>query len=114
MRISDWSSDVCSSDLLFHHIHNTVVIRRGLHASTVIELLISLCNRRLVRDGHHTHPSPQHAQRVDRIERLGSTTDLHDSQRAALCRTHTTHFQRKPVNLTLKHTRYVEIGRAHV
>src|SRR3546814_10548709 len=31
MRISDWSSDVCSSDLKFASITNTVLQARGIH-----------------------------------------------------------------------------------
>src|SRR5690606_33996179 len=50
---------------LFHHIHDAVVIGRGLHASRFIELLVCLGDRRLVRDGQHPHPATQHAHLID-------------------------------------------------
>src|SRR3546814_4982505 len=53
MRISDWSSDVCSSDL---------------------------CHARLVGNGEHPHPAPEETQGVHRIEGLRAAANLHDRQ----------------------------------
>src|SRR3546814_5106822 len=88
MRISDWSSDVCSSDLLalrvaidelvgmaarqhgephqfLGDIDDAVIIARGQHASCVVELGIGLGDARLVGDGDHPHPAAEDAQCVD-------------------------------------------------
>ena len=42
------------------------------------ELSVSLWDRGLVGNGEHSHPTPQNAQRVDRVERLRATIYLCD------------------------------------
>src|SRR3546814_18027996 len=79
MRISDWSSDVCSSDLLS----------------------IGLRDARLVGDGDHSHPAAENAQRVDAIERLRSCRDLHHGKRASLRRAKPLIGERQMVDLRL-------------
>src|SRR3546814_16436429 len=115
MRISDWSSDVCSSDLLLHHVHHAVVERRGLHPAVVVELLPGLGHRRLVGDGHHAHPAAQHAQCIHHVERLRAAADLHHRERATLRGPHAAVFTRQPVDLVLDHTRdrHLPLGDDH-
>src|SRR3546814_12885695 len=44
MRISDWSSDVCSSDLIIHPILNVLVPQElQLHAPALVSLSCLLC-----------------------------------------------------------------------
>src|SRR3546814_18032610 len=40
MRISDWSSDVCSSDLIFDWLHYHILIRQVLRAELMAGLAI--------------------------------------------------------------------------
>src|SRR3546814_2265115 len=65
MRISDWSSDVCSSDLLFRHpIHPALFYRGGAEPEVRDDLafgqpLLDLNRRPLAADiGHPAQPFP--------------------------------------------------------
>src|SRR3546814_12973704 len=42
MRISDWSSDVCSSDLLLCPTHHTLIDRKENEAAYPVELLLEM------------------------------------------------------------------------
>lgn len=51
-----------------HHIDEPLVIRRRQHPALIVELIERLGYRRLVGDGQHPHPSPQHAKLVHGVE----------------------------------------------
>src|SRR3546814_1039134 len=81
MRISDWSSDVCSSDLMYCYVHSASCAP----AVSARHPLATLCRASLrefaalrgsaVRPGHHIeedrevlqHAAGQHAQMPDRV-----------------------------------------------
>lgn len=95
-------------DKLLHAIHQTISVSTR-HESLISrlpfigELCICLGDRRLIRDRKHTHPPTKDTQRVDRIEWLGSTAHLGNSQRSALGGTDTSGRQRNPIDLIFEH-----------
>ena len=99
---------------LFHHVHDPVIQRRGLHPPVLVELQKRLGHRGLVRDRDHAHPAPEHAKLVDRVEALRPAGDLHHRQRLALGGAHAAERQRNPVDLRLHDTghRAVALRRA--
>lgn len=54
----------------------------------------------------NTHPTPEYAQLVDRVEGLGTAAHLHHRQGFALGRADRAQGQRHPVDLRFEHRRH--------
>ena len=57
-----------------------------LHPAVLLELLVCLGDRGLIRDREHAHPSPEKPECVHRVERLRAAAHLHDGERSPLRR----------------------------
>src|SRR3546814_7716930 len=69
LRISDWSSDVCSSDL--------AMVRQSRARN--IELLLDAPDRQALRPGPHQHPVDLQAGRIaERLELCGCFFEFQD------------------------------------
>lgn len=53
---------------LFADVDDSVVPRRGLHATLFIKFLPGLGDRRLIRDSKHPHPAPEDPHLIDGVE----------------------------------------------
>src|SRR3546814_1463706 len=111
MRISDWSSDVCSSDLAFHH--EALADGRLGHVEAVdVELMVVLCigDRRLQRLLHVDGDAPlREGQlgegRLGRLaaDRLRHRSEEHTSELQSLMRSSYAVFCLKKKQIEHKH-----------
>src|SRR5690606_31168393 len=86
-------------DQLLHDVHHSVEVARGVHASGRVACEVARGHRRLVWDGEHTHPAPQHTHLVNRVKGLRTATNLHHGQSLALTGADGPHAQRYPIDL---------------
>src|SRR3546814_8826278 len=110
MRISDWSSDVCSSDLMRVLLDGTAEVRRrDERAQIVIALVVLRIERQPVdqrRAVRQPLPGPRDAEQ-------GSDDRLYPSRLARLAESHDT-VEPVAIGHRDRGKAAVEIGRAHV
>src|SRR3546814_5562700 len=72
MRISDWSSDVCSSDLFFHSYRSATEKDRDFVWDTEPTWLSNLKNTKVRHMGKHTreHRSEEHTSELQSLMRI--------------------------------------------
>src|SRR3546814_12037336 len=93
MRISDWSSDVCSSDLAFEGEHSATAFQQALMEQTA-ESLDKL--QRIMARGEDDRRHANHTL-MALVERLGALSDLLDGDRELLERLAPTQGALRPV-----------------
>jgi len=96
-------------DKLLHTVHQPISIGAWLESTAPFHGVFgtgkvspSFGDGALVRDGKHPHPAAEDAQRVNHVERLGTSIYLRNGQRPALCRPDGARRKRDPVNLVFE------------
>src|SRR3546814_12599802 len=71
MRISYWSSDLCSSDLFWNHIFEGLAVLGAAGLFRVYRLQRPVADLAIVADSFHTKPLMRIVQSADRYQVLG-------------------------------------------
>ena len=100
---------------LLHAVDQPVSVRARFEAAAPVHRIVGVGevgprfrNGALVRDGEHSHPAAQDAQRVHCVERLRAAVHLGNRQGPALRWTDAACGKRDPVNLVLEDGRLLQ------